>query len=152
MDRATHKMRSIAAILIAFESPRNKSTATKSPAAFDVIEKLRPLLANLTGNGGFHALLSRALALARVEVAWLGAIHVNAGGILEWPGEPRSEVGPAQLLQGRVALLAELLSLLEAFIGKDMTSLLVGEIWPEFPPSKWNSAAADAEVQNEEGR
>jgi hypothetical protein len=151
MDRPTPKMRSIAEALVALES-RNKSTATKPPAVFDVIERLRPHLANLMGNSGFQALLSRALALASGEVAWLGAVHVKAGGALEGVEELHSQLDPAKFLEGRIVLLAELLGLLEAFIGPNLTASLVGEIWPNFRSASWISAGGDAEVRNEKTR
>jgi len=80
MNRATPKMRDFAEHLIAYETSRNKSTKTKTPAAFSFAEKLRAHLAALMGNVGFRSLLSRALALANAEVAWLRAVHVKADG------------------------------------------------------------------------
>jgi hypothetical protein len=151
MDRPTPKMRSIAEALVALES-QNKSTATKSLADFDVIERLRPHLANLMGNSGFQALLSRALALASVEFAWLGAVHVKAGGALEGVEELHSQLDPAKFLEGRIVLLAELLGLLEAFIGPNLTASLVGEIWPKLRSASWISARDDEEVRNEKTR
>jgi hypothetical protein len=82
MSRAT-EMRSIAKGLVALETPRRGSSATKSPAGFRVAEKLRPHLANLMGDGGYRALLARALALASAEVSWLGAVRVKTDGSFE---------------------------------------------------------------------
>ncbi|MDO8539552.1 MAG: hypothetical protein Q7S40_03865 [Opitutaceae bacterium] len=96
-----------------------------------MVEKLRLPLSGLMGNGGFQALLSRALALAGTEVPWLRAVHVKANGSLEGWAELRSEVTAEELFGGRVELLAQLLGLLVAFIGAGLTLRLLGEVWPK---------------------
>ena len=131
MSRATPQMRAFAEVLIAHESSENPATAIKRPADFPVFEKLRSPLAMLMGNGGFRALLSRALALAAAEIPWLRTVHVNADGALAWDAELHPPLAPAEILEGRVVLLAQLLGLLVAFIGPGLTSRLIGEIWPK---------------------
>jgi hypothetical protein len=126
-------MRTSAKRLIAYETSGNKTSGTKTPAAFDVCEKLRPHLATLMGNGGFRALLSRSLVLANEEVRWLRAVHVKADGSLEGLEELETQVDQAQLVEGGVVLLAQLLGLLEAFIGENLTFRLVREVWPKVP-------------------
>ena len=111
-------MRSFAKRLMAYETSGNKSSETTNPAAFHVCEKLRPQLATLMGNGGFRALLSRALALATAEVPWLRAVHVKADGTLEGLEELHAQLDSAEFFEGRVVLLAQLLGLLVAFIGE----------------------------------
>jgi hypothetical protein len=130
MSRATPQMRSLARHLIGQERPASRLSAAENPAAFDVIDKLRPHLATLMGNIGFRALLSRALALANEEVSWLRAVHVKADGSLEGLAELHAQLDPAVFLQGRIVLLAQLLGLLVAFIGKSLTSRVLAEIWP----------------------
>ncbi len=133
MSRATPQMRDFAKRLIAYETLVNKSSATKTPAVFHVCEKLRPHLATLAGNGGFRALLARALALAAAEVPWLRAVQVNADGALEGGEELHAQLDPNQFFEGRVVLLAQLLGLLVAFIGENLTLRLVREAWPKIP-------------------
>jgi hypothetical protein len=123
-------MRDFAKRLIAYETRENKSFETKTPAACLVGEKLRPHLATLMGNVGFRALLSRALALANAEVPWLRAVHVNADGSFEGLDELGAQVEPDKIFEGCVVLLAQLLGLLVAFIGEDLTLRLVREVWP----------------------
>ena len=101
MSRATPQMRAFAEVLIAHESSENPTSATKRPADFPVFEKLRSPLAMLMGNGGFRALLSRALALARAEVPWLRAVHVNADGALEGLKELHARLDPDEYFEGR---------------------------------------------------
>ena len=123
-------MRHFAAHLIAYETSQNKSFETKSPAAFLVVEKLRPDLANLMGSAGFSALLSRSLALANAEVPWLRAVHVKSAGSLEGLDGLKAQVGPDEFLEGRVVLLAQLLGLMVVFIGESLTLRLVRDVWP----------------------
>ena len=124
-------MRDFAERLIAYETRENKSSETKTPVAFLVGEKLRPHLARLMGKVGFRELLSRALALANVEVPWLRAVHVKADGSFEGLDELGEQVDPQEIFEGRVVLLAQLLGLLVTFIGEDLTLRLVREVWPK---------------------
>jgi hypothetical protein len=126
-------MRDFAKRLIAYETKGNKSSETKTAAVFFVGEKLGPHLATFIGNGGFSALLSRALVLANSEIPWLRAVHVKADGSLEGLDGVGAQVNPAEISEGKVVLLAQLLGLLVAFIGESLTLRLVREIWPKIP-------------------
>ncbi|MDB5483156.1 MAG: hypothetical protein JWO83_4209 [Caulobacteraceae bacterium] len=133
MNRATPQMRSIAKHLMVTETRRNRSATAPPAAALPVTDKLRPYLATLVGKGGVRALLARALVLATVEVAWLRAAKVNADGDLEGFDTLGANLDPAEFMEGRVVLLAQLLGLLVAFVGPSLTSRLVGEVWPDVP-------------------
>jgi hypothetical protein len=124
-------MRDFAERLIAHETRENKSSETKTSGPFLVGEKLRPHLAPLMGNVGFRALLSRALALANAEVPLLRAMHIKADGSFDGLDELGAQVDPDEIFKGRVVLLAQLLGLLVAFIGEDLTLRLVREVWPK---------------------
>jgi hypothetical protein len=126
MSRATPKMRNIARHLVACEMRRNKSSPTKPSATLLVIEKLRPHLTTLMGNAGFRALLSRAIVLAGAEVEGLLTLCVKTDGSLEGLEELEMKVGPKKVL----VLIADLLSLLVAFIGEKLTLQMVHEVWP----------------------
>ena len=126
-------MRDLAQRLIRYETRANRSSATNSPLSFPVCAKLRPPLVTLLGNAGYHALVSRALALAKTEAAWLGTVRVQADGSLQASEDFRASVGPAGILEGRIVLLAQLLGLLVAFIGPNLAVRLVSEIWPKVP-------------------
>jgi len=123
-------MRNIARRVIAYESRADKSAETKTLADFSACEKLRRHLAALMGNGGVRALLSRALAVANAEVLWLRAVHVKADGSLEGLDELQGQLKPDELLEGAVVLLAQLLGLLVAFIGVNLTVGVLRDIWP----------------------
>jgi hypothetical protein len=124
-------MRSFAKCLIAYETLGNKPSETKIPVTFQVFDKLRPHLATLMGTGGFCALFSRALALATAEVPGLCTVRVRADGSLEGLAELHSRLGADKFFEGRVILLAQLLGLLMAFIGENLTLRLVREVCPK---------------------
>jgi hypothetical protein len=133
MNRATPRLRDVAKRLILAEAARTKSPAKDVTDAFPVTDKLRPQLASLMGEGGTRALIARALALAIEEVSWLRSLHVNANGGLEGLQAQGAQLDPADYLEGRVVLLAQLLGLLVAFIGSGLTLRLVSEVWPRIP-------------------
>jgi hypothetical protein len=124
-------MREFAERLITHEMGGHESSETKVSTAWLVSEKLRPRLAIFMGAVGFQALLFRALMLANAEVPWLRAVHVKADGSLEGPNELGAQVSPDDILEGCVVLLAQLLGLLVAFIGEDMTLRLMSDVWPK---------------------
>jgi hypothetical protein len=135
MSRVTPELRAIARRIIANMTPEDESSSARDAAAFHTIDELRPHLVTLMGNGGFRAVLSRALALASTEVKWLRAVHVKADGSLDGLKALHLHLGPEEFLEGRVFLLAELLGLLVAFVGPNLTEHLVGEIWPQNSPA-----------------
>ena len=126
-------MRGFAERLIAHETKGNKSSETKTAAVVLVSEKMRLHLTALMGNVGFHALLSRALALAIAEAPWLHAVHVKADGSFGGLDELGAQVGPDKIAEGSVVLLAQVLGLLVTFIGGSLTLRLVREMWPKIP-------------------
>ncbi len=109
-----------------------------SGAAFDVCEKLRNSLAALAGEAGFRSLLSRALVLATVEVAWLKSITVEPDGSLTGleitAGLPKDEIA-----RGEATLIAQLISLLITFIGETLTLRFLQDAWPEVTRSDMSS-------------
>jgi hypothetical protein len=131
VNRATVQMRNFAERLIHYETPKKDAFGVADAATIAVTERLRPHLATLMGNGGYRALLARALKLASAEVSWLRTVKVNADGVIEGFEPLRTGLSPAQFREGRIVLLAQLLGLLVAFIGPGLTSRLLGEIWPQ---------------------
>ena len=134
MIRATPQMGHFAKRLIIYETDGNASAGSKSPNLFSEYEKLHLHLVALMGNGGFQTLLSRAHALASVEVAGLQLVNVKADGTLEGVQELQKQLDPDEFFGARVVLLAQFLGLLVAFIGEKLTLRLMGEIWPKVPP------------------
>jgi hypothetical protein len=126
-------MRHFAKRLTVYERRANTPSETKIPPAFRVCEKLRPSLATFMGSTGFRELMSCALPRAKAEVPWLGAVHVKADGALEGLEELQANHKPDELFEGGVVLVAQLLGLMTAFIGRTLTLRFVREIWPEVP-------------------
>ena len=135
MSQASPSMRHFAKRLIAYERKADEPSETKTPPAFAVCEKLRAHLAILMGVAGFRELLSCALPRAHAEVPWLGAVQVKADGSLEGLEELNAQRNPDELFEGGVVLVAQLLGLLVAFIGENLTLRLVREVCPEVPPN-----------------
>jgi hypothetical protein len=133
MNRSTHEARTFAERLIAYEAVGDDSSEANRPLGFHVSEKLHPYLATLMGSGGFQALLSRSLALAAAEVPWLRAVEVNANGSLEGLKKLQGQLDADKFLEGQVVLLAQLLGLLNAFIGEVLTLRLLRDVWPKIP-------------------
>lgn len=96
-----------------------------------VCERLRESLGKFLGVGGFHALLSRALAIADTEVPWLGVLQIKADGALEGLEEVEAKFDARELAEGEVVLVAQLLGLLLTFIGPALTLRLLQDIWPK---------------------
>ena len=131
MNRPTLQMRKSAERLITFETRAKRSSGTRIPAAFYVCEKLRPHLATLMGGTGFHALLSRALAVANTDDPWLRGVRVKADGSLGGLDGSDAPTDPAAMAEGSIVLVSQLLALLAAFIGENLTLQLVRDTWPE---------------------
>lgn len=136
-------MRDLAVRLIAHETKEAKPSELGRPAAFHVCERLRPHLATLMGQGGFRAVLARAVAVASGEVPWLAALQVSAEGALEGWDNPAAQVKPKELTEGLVVLVAQLLGLLVAFIGDNLTLGLVREVCPKISLEDLNFTKGD---------
>jgi hypothetical protein len=139
MSRPSPQMQNLAKRIIACESDGDPSAESQIPRAFYVFEKLRPQLVRLMGNGGFRALVSRALRLSRPEIPWLRSIQVNSEGALEGLEDINGKLSLDALFVGKVALLGQLLGLLDAFIGENLTSGLVMDIWPQAQMNDMNA-------------
>ena len=104
------------------------------------------------GNGGYRALLMRALALTVVEVPFLRAARVSAEGTLEGLDHPDPPVDREALPEAGVILLAHLIALLVAFIGEKLTLRLVSEVWPKLPAKHLNFSTRDKENEKTKRR
>ena len=128
MNVATPKLRIYAERLIAYEMSRTASSKPDPTTAFVVIETLGPHFGALMGAAGFRALISRALVLANVEVAWLRDLRVREDGSFEGLKELEAQANPEEITAGGIVLLARLLGLLVTFIGEDLTLRLLSNI------------------------
>ena len=137
MNRATAQIREFAERLIFIEAKATKSSASETSVTsvtsvtFSEIDKLRPCFTQVVGALGFKAVLGRALAMGATEVEWLHAVHVKPDGFLEASDELRTKLDPKEITEGKVALLAEFVSLLVQLIGERLLIQLVHQAMPE---------------------
>ena len=136
MNRSTPSMRAFAGHILAYETGASHPPPGKKSAVILVCEKMRPPLATLMGNAGYHALFSRALALAKTEIARVGMLQVNPEGALTGWEELEGQITPQQAAEAGIVLIAQLLGLLAAFIGEDLMLHQVREVWPTVPLTK----------------
>lgn len=133
MNQPTPAIRRLARWLFACEAAAAGPAVPEIRLLVSICEKFQILLSTLAGVDGFRSLLSRALTLARTEAPWLGSVRIREDGSLEGPGTAGPQPGGEEAEAGGVALVAQLLGLLVTFIGKDLTLLLVRDVWPEAP-------------------
>ena len=128
-------MRDLAQRLLA--SSQNPS----EPHAHEVaiaIEKLRISLTRFAGADGFVSLLRRALVLARAEVPSLESVEVGPDGHLEG-FEPIADSANAGV-EAAIAIIVQLLGLLDSFIGEPLTRRLLREAWPDIALNELHSS------------
>ena len=128
MSQATQKLRIYAERLVAYEMSRTASSELYPTAAFVVLETLSPHFGALMGAAGFRALLSRALLLAKAEVAWLRELHVREDGFFDGLDKLEAQANPEEIAAGGIVLLARLLGLLATLIGEELTLRLLSNV------------------------
>lgn len=97
-------------------------------------EKLREPLCKLIGVGGFVAMASKALVVAKRRSPTLHGLRIAVDGSLDGFDENQSDKVSAEAIrQGGVVLLTELLSLLASLIGEALTLRLIQEACPDMP-------------------
>ena len=130
-NSATPKLKQFARRLLAYEAASRKPAASEHSAAFHVFEKLRGPFGKLLGAGGFRVLLTRALILAGAETPWLRELQIKADGSVEGLDAQEGKLKARAVADGEVVLVAQLVSLMVTFLGKDLTMRLLQDIWPQ---------------------
>ena len=102
------------------------------------IEKLRISLTRFAGADGFVSLLRRALVLARAEVPSLESVKIGPDGHLEG-FEPIADSANAGV-EAAIAIIVQLLGLLDSFIGEPLTRRLLREAWPDITLNELHSS------------
>lgn len=123
-----HKTRELARSLVASEADAAATSLQAQPATVRVYEKLRRQLGAPVGADGFHALASRALALAKVESPGLSAVQIAANGGLWGLGEVESEMNADDSGEAGITLIAQLLGLFLTFLGEATTLRLIEDL------------------------
>jgi hypothetical protein len=143
MNQATPAVRDLARRLLSLEARGSKQAPGEAHAALSALEHLRSSLSKLIGVAGFEALLSRALVLAKPEASWLQAVRVASDATLDGFHEAAQHQSAETVVEGSVALLAQLLELLVTFIGTALTLRLVKDMWPQARVDHLNFSAGE---------
>ena len=104
-------------------------------AAERVFQKLSHRLARLITPVGCEALLARAVHLSRAEFPFVDGAQTTRKvySLTQRLRDSAANVGPGQAREGFVAVLGTLIGLLVSFIGEDLTSRVLRDVWPELP-------------------
>jgi len=116
----------LARSLLAGEAGAGTTALHTEPAAVRVYERLRRQLGSPVGVDGFHALASRALALAKSQSPRLSEVQVTANGSLSGLGEVESKTDEDG--DGGITLIAQLLGLFLSFLGEATTLRLIEDL------------------------
>jgi hypothetical protein len=122
-----------AQLLLAHEAAAGSLPEQTLAPAFRVMETLRRPLCGLTGVGGCHALIKRALGLSRAQAPYLSAVELKPdGSLIDSPKQAESpkEI-PDRDSKAGIELIATLLSLLFTFVGEGLMLRIVLDAWPE---------------------
>ena len=130
MRQTTPELRDFAKRLISIGVEESKFSASKPQAVFIVLDKLRPCLTQVVGVSCFSAVLSRALASANLDVAWLRQLRVKPDSSLDGLDDLEAKVNDQQIAEGRVVLIAEFLGLLIGLIGERLVLQMVHQALP----------------------
>jgi len=120
------KSRDLARSLVACEADASTTSLHTEPATVRVYERLRRQLGAPVGVDGFHALASRALALAKSESPRLSAVQVTANGGLRGLDEVESQMDEDG--EAGIILIAQLLGLFLTFLGEATTLRLIEDL------------------------
>jgi hypothetical protein len=122
------KTRDLARSLVVGEADASKASMRAEPATVRVYERLRRQLGVPVGVDGFHALASRALALAKFESPRLRTVQVTADGGLRGLGEVESQTEADDDGEAGIILIAQLLGLFLTFLGEATTLRLIDDL------------------------
>jgi hypothetical protein len=128
--QATPQTQQLVRSLLACEAALNQFPEKKERVVFSVCEKLRLSISTLAGSEGFRSMLSRALTLAKAQVPSLAAVQIMVDGSLIIDDSVDSQQHLNEAGVGAEIILAQLFELLITFIGKNLTLVIVMEIWP----------------------
>ena len=134
MNRTTPELRNRSIELLANGTEGHEVVCFSSAAEF--CGRMSTVLAKLAGPAGSRSLLARALVLARQEAPCMAIVQVMPDGRLQGFEESTSDQEQEEWNNAGIVLVAQLLGLLHAFIGQQLTMQLVDEAWPSTPPNR----------------
>jgi hypothetical protein len=122
------KTRDLARGLLSSEVDASSNRLHTEPATLRVYERLRRQLGAPVGIGGFQALASRALTLAKSESPRLNAVQVTLNGDLRGFSEAESQADTDTDGEAGIILIAQLLGLFLNFLGEATTLRLIEDL------------------------
>ncbi|MEO7714910.1 MAG: hypothetical protein ABIY70_01800 [Capsulimonas sp.] len=135
MEQETPSHKDLAVRLFQSEKADASSLADVRDAARRTFGKLNTHLSSRLGSDGYQALLKRALMLSVADCAWLASIRVAEDGALEETGQAFVDRSVNELTDGYVAVMANLIGLLDTFIGRKLSLRVLHSVWPDWA---WN--------------
>lgn len=142
----------LARSLLTSEADEGSATAQTESVTARLYERLRRLLCRPVGADSFHALASRALALAKSESPRLRSVQVSADGRLHGLSGVESQTNTDQDGDDGVILIAQLLGLFLAFLGEATTLRLIQDLrlqdedGPESSPAIADTTASEVDA------
>jgi hypothetical protein len=135
VSSATPPHHAVAQWLITAETGADDGPLSGSAAAGRVFVKLNQRLAQLITPVGAEALLKRAVHLCRTRFPFLESVEApgTTDSVIDRLRSSAATVESGQATEGFVIVLATLVTLLESFIGQDLTFRLLGDVWPQLP-------------------
>ena len=128
----TATYRNSAARLIAQEMSEASPPGSVYDAADRVCQRMHRRLTELVTAEGYQALLDRAVHQARAEFPFLPPIRSEgvSDACLGGLRYPVADVDPALNREALVAVLGGVLGLLSTFIGEELASRVLRDVWP----------------------
>ena len=131
MYPATKSIQAFLASVVEYESRRSVRSAGNKEIALRICEKLRLHLCGIFGISGYHALISRALAVLIKKQGdhWVGQLTISKNGTVSVADFNETE-RRAKASGDPLDLPAQLLVTLATLIGETLTLNLAKEVWP----------------------
>lgn len=125
----------LASRLLKHEASGSTTPDEKAAAAQRSCGKLARVLTRSIGADGFHVLTAQALRRAKAEVPFLQdlEIEIQEDGCPTGLDTLAQRRTPAEFDSALVAILANIIWLLNVFIGSDLTLRQIRRAWPDFP-------------------
>lgn len=152
MRQATPQLHNLAKRLLAHEARRAREASgnTEAAAMEAACRRLHKTLMPLISATGLHALMARALKLAKREFPQLAEVATDEASDCSFKGVSDATRGRAagEASDGFAAILANFIWLLVTFIGEDLTFGFVQETWSDVRLGSLISEATSGEEGN----
>ena len=130
MGLVTSTIQQLADRIVDYEAQLSVEPLPKIDVVLRVCEKLHLHLVTLVGKAGYHALMTRTLALLQRDYPWAKNFRIQTDGSILPEISAGTHTQVDSMMNEAVAIPAQLLTLLAIFIGEHLTLNLALEIWP----------------------